>query len=501
MIRVALLALTLVSCRTLERPYLMPSPSRAKAPAPEGELARFERAFAEAHGTEQSGFHLLIRNDEALRARLALIDHAERTLDLQYFIWHGDASGSLLLERVWQAADRGVRVRILVDDLEMQGGEHGVAVVDRHPNIEIRVYNPWQVRDRLGVAAGFEFVLSMRQLNHRMHNKAFIADNRVSIVGGRNHGDEYFGLKEKFNFNDLDVLSVGPVTRAVSRSFDEYWNGPRVITADIYGDAERETLEEIRAGLRRDLQAEPRLASFRPIDRRDWPEELAAIEAALIPGTARVVADSPAKEKGEFPKAYAEFFLTAKEEMLVVSAYFIPQQWGVDGIREDVERGVKIRILTNALGTNDVPVSNSGYKKYRRAILDVGAELYEARSDAAVKPDYEASPVQGKFLGLHSKVFVADRSRVYIGSLNLDPRSMYLNTEKGIWIESPALAEQTAQLIEKHMQPDNAWRVGYDEKGLYWEHDAEKVRSQPARGFGQRLADWFFTLLPLENQL
>jgi putative cardiolipin synthase len=473
------LVVLLVSCRSLPREFDLPAPTRALPAAEFGVIAETEFAFARKHGTERSGFFLLDRNDDALEARLALIDHAQVSLDLQYFIWHGDESGSLLAKRILMAADRGVRVRLLIDDLVVLGQEKGIAALDQHLNVEVRVYNPWQVRDRLGAAAGFEFVVRMKSLNQRMHNKVFVADNRIAIIGGRNLGDEYFGLMEKYNFNDLDVLTVGPISRELSTSFDDYWNGPQIAPGRIFADSSIEKLEKERTAVRKRLESNAKLARFLPLDPREWSAWYERVGKQLHAGTARIIADDPAKEG--VPAGYDEFADSVRAECRIVTAYFIPQADGIATIRGTVECGARVRILTNSLASTDGPVANTGYKKYRRKTLDAGAELYESRHDAAIKQLYETAPVQGKHLGLHTKAIVGDRRNVYIGAMNLDPRSVYLNTEIGLWIVCESLAEEAASLMERDMAPDNAGGSGWTTTGSTGNRArAGCVRNRPA---------------------
>jgi putative cardiolipin synthase len=495
------IALTLSNCRALTRASDAPSSEHALPAAKRGELAKAELAFAERHRDGQSGFLLINKNDEAFRWRLALIDHARESLDIQYFLWHHDATGILFASRVLAAADRGVRVRILVDDFDLNGKDAFVAAGDQHKNIEVRVFNPWHVRDRSGVVGSLWFVAQRGKLNQRMHNKLMVADNRMAIQGGRNIGDHYFGLGENFNFNDLDVLSTGPIVRDMSIWFDKFWVAERNARGESCRAYEKYRIAAQRKRIRKKLGKQKRLSPFFPLEPCDWSDRLRALPDRLHPGTARILGDEPDKRQGESSSGHKHIYFSAQKELQIVSAYFIPLDDGVRAIRETVDRGVRVRILTNALGSSDMPVANSAYRKHRKKVLATGAELFEARHDAAVKPDAEAAPFFGQFVGLHIKAIVADRRRVYIGTLNLDPRSIAINTEFGLWIDSPGLAAEAGALAETLMTPANAWQVCRDKRGLFWRCGNRRTRMQPARTWRQRMMDWAFMLLPLDRQL
>jgi putative cardiolipin synthase len=500
-IAVLCLALLLPHCRALISRDQSCVAGYAHAAPATGELAATERAFAAEHGSDQSGFLLINRNDEAFRWRLALIDHAVSSIDIQYFMWHHDETGLLFAHRVLAAADRGVRVRILVDDFDLSGKEAFVAAVDQHENIEIRVFNPWHLRDASGVVGSVWFVARMGELNQRMHNKLLVVDNCVCINGGRNIGDHYFGVGRDFNFNDLDVLTTGPIVRDMSDWFDKFWNAKRNANGASFRDSETDRLAAQRSVIANKLRNQSRLEPFLPLGPRDWTARLRALPARMHPGTARILGDEPDKTPGVHSRGHEHIFRSTHEELQIVSPYFIPFDHGVRTLQEMVDRGVQVRILTNALGSSDMPIANSAYRKHRPGVIAAGAELFEARSDAAVKPDAEAAPCSGAFLGLHMKTIVADRRCVYIGTLNLDPRSIAINTEFGLWIDSPGLAAEVGALADTLMTPENAWRVSVDGRGLVWRCEKGSTRMQPARTWGQRVMDWAFMLLPLGRQL
>jgi putative cardiolipin synthase len=476
-------------------------------PSPDSQLAQIAKKINDKFGQDKSGFLALDKNEEALKWRLALADHAKYSIDAQYFIWHGDESGLLLLHRLVDAADRGVRVRILVDDLLLPGHEEGIAILTSHPNIEIRVFNPWEGRGT-SVGKGVEFLGSMTRLNQRMHNKLFVADNRFAIVGGRNIGNEYYGLSTKYNFSDLDVLCAGPVARELSKSFDIYWNSEEAYPGEAFalGKSLQGELNKRRKKSQKRLRRKEILSQF-PLEVHDWSERLNRLPEIMSGGTAKVVYDEPLVG-AEMPpvqmfKGLKELDDGVREEVFIITPYFIPHGNALDNLQKVVERGVRVKILTNSLASTDSPIAHSGYQRYRRTILERGIELYELRHDAEVEVLYDTPPVRAKYLGLHSKAIVVDRSRLYIGSSNLDPRSIYLNTEIGLIIDAPVLADELARLFDRDLTPENTWRVRLDDKGnLTWESSDGIVGApQPARTLWQRIQVFFFSLMPVEDQI
>ncbi len=475
---------------------------------PGGAFAQLAANIALKHGELVSGFKLLDSNQEGLDWRLAVIDSAKHSLDVQYYLWYGDDSGALLISRLLEAADRGVHVRLLVDDLNsvLQTASwvtlrDGVlAWLDAHPNIDIRLFNPWsnrqilaRVPESFGNIAGF---------NQRMHNKSLIVDNRAVIIGGRNVGDEYLGLNADFNFHDLDVLAVGPAAPQASVVFDNYWNSRWVLpVAALKLPITRDQQLEGRQQLATRLSNTEALASFQ-ISTQVWNDEITALEKELHVGVATVVSDMlRQKEVDRFMyRRVTGMIAEAKSELLIANAYIIPTELGIERLEKLRAEGVSVKILTNSLASHDVAAVNSHYKPWRRPILETGAGLYEMRHDPAIAQPYcDTPPISSRFIGLHSKAMVVDRERIYIGSMNLDPRSAQLNTEMGIFIESKSLGEALAELIERDMQPENSWQVtlGPDAR-LAWSHDSQRTERQPARHWWQRVEDVFFMLFPKE---
>ncbi|MBW2716853.1 MAG: phospholipase D family protein [Deltaproteobacteria bacterium] len=454
-----------------------------------------------------SGYLLIDRSDDALRWRLALIDSAVQTLDLQYYLWKGDAAGGLLGRRLIQAADRGVRVRVLVDDFLITNDGSDTAGIAEHPMISIRVYNPWVNRGNRVVARAFEW-LSRPDLNSRMHNKVLIADNQVAIAGGRNIADEYFGLNSDKNFRDLGVVTVGPVVRDLSLAFDDYWIDEWAFPAQavVKNHPGIDELAELRERFM-EIYAEEReqLTSF-TLEPRDWDDELATMSGKMTFGPGLAVADNPNEARGGTPDqvfmSLGQLVEDIQEELVIISAYFVPGERLIDFFNDLKHRDIRVVVLTNSLGSNNHAIANSQYKKTRHALIAAGVELYEMRHDAALSDEVDTPPVRSQSLVLHSKAVMVDRKRTYIGGLNLSPRGILYNTENGIIIEDDEFAQQLASMLEQDTDPENAWRVDADEKGrLYWESSAGRVHRQPAQSGWQRVADWFFGLFPLANQI
>jgi putative cardiolipin synthase len=477
-----------------------PEPTYAIPPATTGVIAEAADRFTAMHGPGRSGFHLLDGSHDALTWRLALIDSAESSLDILTYLWYGDVSGNLILERVILAAQRGVHVRLVVDDLMTIGQDQALANIQALPNVELRLFNPWKNRN-FGSRAG-EMIAQMERLNTRMHDKMVIADGRAVILGGRNIGDHYFGLSHSYNFHDMDVLAIGPLARNANSMFDHFWNSEWLASAVLLSTApDSEKAEQGMQRLQQGNRAAKELESF-AIEPADWTSKLEELTAALRPGTGYLVYDdvAPSAVNQGMLATMFEFFEQSTQELLITNAYIIPGEPGIDMLQRLTERGVDIRILTNSLASHDVPAVNSHYEPWRKRLIAAGAELYELRADAAIQQLVDVPPVAGKFVGLHTKAAVVDGRHVFIGSMNLDPRSAAINTEMGAIIDSPALASDVRTVMLRDMRGDNAWHVtlSADDK-LGWTNDEETVTSQPTRGFMQNVMNLIFKIVPREQ--
>ena len=455
-----------------------------------------------------SGFSLLSQGREAFIVRLALADLAERSLDMQYYMWDGDTTGRIVVDHVMKAADRGVRVRLLVDDPFYKDSDSIKACLDAHPNVEIRLFNPltnrrWSILD---------FIFDFGRVNRRMHNKLMVADNAAAIVGGRNIGDIYYGVNTIANYRDLDVLAVGPVVRDLSGVFDQYWNSPSTVPIAAIVDRAHGAadLDGIRVRLREAIAA----ADYPyPID-QDL-DELAAQSAGLrdnlVWAHGQIVADDPesvvaGEDSDDVIEFIRERIAKLKEELLVESPYFVLPAGAQATVKALHERNVRVRVLTNSLASNDMLPAHSGYAKTRRRLLENGMELYELRPDTdAFRPGW--SLLSGRSpAALHTKAMVFDGEAVFIGSFNLDPRSAVINTEAGLYIESPELAERLRAYMATGVVPANSYRVLLEPNGeIVWEtvKDDKMVRYQdePETGFRRRLVADLWKLLPIDSQL
>ena len=495
-------------------PFDAPEGEKALPAAPSGPLASLEQRIQAQAGAFDtidnpaavSGFKLLDRSEDALRWRLALIDAATQSIDTQYYLYHGDSTGLIFTSRLLAAADRGVRVRVLIDDIgtlalslsQKQLRDSMGALMIAHPNISFRLFNSSKNRSALG--RGWDYAQDFEQFNHRMHNKSLTVDNRATVVGGRNIGDEYMGLHDHFNFRDIDVMGIGPVARQTSDVFDLFWNSGWVIHPN---QATRDKAEAAapsqRAAMERELRRSQELERF-SLTPRSWESEFSALLPTLHLGSSEVLTDRPGPD-GISNDLYEWITTTipeVKEELLVTNAYLIPDTSGVSMLAGLTENSVDIKIHTNSLASHDVPAVNSHYKAWRAPMLQAGASLYEARHDAAIKDSVvDTLPISAKYMGLHSKSMVIDRRFAVIGSANLDPRSAFLNSEMIAVIDSEGLADELAQIILRDMAPSNSWEVRLNGDGkLQWQSDVETTQRQPARDSFQPIADWFFMLFP-----
>jgi len=499
---VMLCTLSLVACSSssLRTERISSEYATALAPATTGVLAEMAGDIADKNGQDTSGFKLLDESYDAMVWRLALIDSATTSLDIQTYLWYPDNAGRLILARAVLAADRGVKVRLIIDDLLTIGLDQVMYELENHENIEMKLFNPWEKRGLLSRSG--EMIARMERLNTRMHDKLLIADGHAAIVGGRNIGDHYFGLSDAYNFHDLDLLGFGHIADQANEMFDSFWNSDWVESAkNIDKEHDAQLAQELRdkvGGKNADAKA---LSTFK-IATQDWSKELAAVMGELHIGRSEMIFDNTTEDKINQNVAAEMFNIMnlAQEELLVTNAYIIPGQAGIDFIQKLTDRGVKVRILTNSLASHDVPAVNSHYEEWRDDIINAGAELYELRADGEMQSLIDIPPNKGRFIGLHTKALVIDRDKVFIGSMNFDPRSFQINTEAGALVESAGLGEALAQVMERDMSPENAWQVLLNDKGKpYWVNSDETLERQPARDSGQRIMNEIFKIFPKEQ--
>ncbi|WP_420997812.1 phospholipase D family protein [Cupriavidus sp. 30B13] len=512
----ALALVLLAACASLPQPP-GGTPSQALADTAGTRLGQVLAPGQSRHPGE-SVFYPLSSGPDALVARLALARGAERSLDLQYYIFDADLTGKSLLGAVVAAADRGVRVRVLLDDLHLSGQDRALAAIDAHPNIEVRLFNPFANRG----ARWFDFATSFRRLDRRMHNKSMTADNQLAVVGGRNIGDAYFSADTASDFTDFDVLAGGPVVRQVSAVFDDYWNSASSYPAAGLLPAPDDAPAEVDM-LRRYLARQAAQARG-----GEYAQELlasgmvSALESGRLPaywGRAEVIADQAAKvtlppedDASHAIPQLARLLGSAQSELSLVSPYFVPDRKSIDWLAGIARRGVHVRILTNSFAATDVSAVHAGYAPARQALLAAGIELYELKPSAYAEMARggHRSLVSKSRASLHAKSYMVDRRLLFVGSLNLDPRSARLNTEMGVVLDSAALcAALGAGLDDKLLdvaykvmletdpaggQPRMVWITRED--GLL-----KTYRSEPDMSFLQHVGQGLLRLLPLEAEL
>lgn len=454
----------------------------------------------------RSGVYPLIDGRDAFAARVLLTHSAERSLDVQYYIWRDDLTGTLVLDALRTAAARGVRVRLLLDDNNTAGLDPVLAALDRHPNIEVRLFNPFGMRRWRSLG----YLTDFSRLNRRMHNKSFTADNQATIVGGRNVGNEYFGATGDMLFVDLDVMAVGPVVREVSQDFDTYWNSASAypITALVdAADAERpEALAARAAALRVQEEAQGYLEA---IATSPFVAQLVQQRLPLEWSVTRLVSDPPAKVLGEaapqerMAVGMRKLLGEPKREVDLVSPYFVPSKDAAQALGDLARGGVHVRILTNSLEATDVAAVHAGYAKWRRELIEAGVSLFELRrSWGPALPESGKGRFGSSASSLHAKTFGVDGRAVYIGSFNLDRRSIDLNTEMGFVIDSPQMAAQLSKTLAESM-PERAYEVRLDEQGrMVWiERSGGTTRrhhEEPYTTVWQRAGVRILSVLPID---
>jgi cardiolipin synthase C len=484
---------------------------------------QFDSAAREHGGT--SAFRILSAGVDGFLARAQMINAAERTLDLEYFIFRQDETGQLLTDALPRAADRGVRVRLLIDDGDTLDGDERIAALSAHPGVQIRIFNPFVYRGHAKLLRAIEFAFTASRLDYRMHNKLLVVDNAIALVGGRNIGDQYFQVDSDSQFGDDDVFAAGPIVGQLSLSFDEFWNSAVAIPVEGLGNgipsatvlsAYREKLDAHRLELKMDGTAYAnRVATGEPL------AGMLAGTARLVWAHARLVYDSPEKKRvadGEMigklmHPVVAAAATEVHSELLMVTPFLIPGAAGMRMVEDLRTRGVRVRVLTNSLESTPEVFAQSGYMHYRVPLLTDGVELYEVRAllgNARGSGETLAATRSGNY-ALHAKLFVFDRQRLYIGSMNFDERSRSLNTEIGLIIDSPELALQTAMRFESIVAPENSYRLALREGDaggglrLLWRTrengEAIDYDTEPARSDWQRMKVNVLSLLSLDKEL
>ncbi len=495
---VVLVAALLAACTTLQQAELPPEPALAPSEAP------FWQAVT-AHHTDD-WFYLLNSGDEALSWRLRAIDSARLSVDMETFLWKPDSSGYQVLAHLLAAADRGVRVRLMLDDSFTMHEDLMLHAVDEHPNIELRIYNPFRYRSDNVVLRQLFNLGEFARTNHRMHNKALVVDGRAAVVGGRNLADEYFGRHAEMNFRDMEVITVGSSVPSVIEHFDRFWNsGWAFPVGDIVAARpDGPGLADVRQRL-----AESALPVV-VMERGELLGEWNALAEQAYPGTAAFFFDYPpgsdpdAPGEQHDPLAFELYRLVAaaEQEIILVTAYLVPTPELEAAVEQAEARGVQVRILTNSLRSNNHLAAHAAYRGHVERLVDHGADLHEVRALAVDRYRYMRLPVDDKTLGLHAKLLLVDDDTSFIGSANLDPRSLDINTEVGLVIRSPELNAALRERLQIDFHPRNAWAVRRGESGnLEWVGHDQVLQHQPSESGIQRLEDWFIGLLPIDGQM
>ncbi len=471
-------------------------------------LGRALEGAAEEH-PGKAGFLPVADGVDALAIRLLLADHAEHSIDTQYYEIEDDLAGRLFIEALLRAAERGVRIRLLLDDYRTKGHDKNIAALRAHPNFRMRIYNPFTRRSYRFV----DGLLSFTRINRRMHNKSFTVDNQMTVIGGRNIGDHYFSVGHDVNFADLDVIGIGPVVEDVSNMFDEYWNSPAAIP--VREVASRLGLQDVSLSKLFERMshshAEASKSKYADAVQSSMLEKLERDLSEFVWAPYKLAYDLPAKtqassadDAARMRQLLVEAFDDAAREVVLISPYFVPRLSGIRRFRELRNRSVDVMVLTNSLASNNQIYAHGGYAPVRKALLKMGVRLYELRADALV--------VGGKHMKmnatratLHTKAFAIDRKQLFIGSFNFDPRSANINTEMGVFIDSPQLAEAFVNGAKRHI-PRQSYEVLLADSGaLRWrgvgDDDEVILDREPQAGFWHRFAGHIARLLPIRGQV
>ncbi len=511
------LVVTLSACSTLPKQQTQPVEYAFNTPTDDTSLAKIVLPLREQN-PNLTGYHVLYDPLEALAARIELINKAEKSLDLQYYIWDNDKIGALALHAMIKAADRGVKIRLLVDDNNAKKMEGIYMALDQHANIDVKLYNPYRFRHFRPV----DMVLDLKRINRRMHNKSFIADNQIALIGGRNMSNQYYNVSDNYQFSDVDVMLVGAASDEIIHSFDEYWN-------DDYAFPVRQLVNPRHYSLRfdslkqqlDDYNQEATVVNYLDLANRshafdDWLNNKIQFDWVK----AEVVKDSPSKIKSKAKKEeHLNFQLLNRldkpeQSVDIVSAYFVPEKKGAERLKNLRADGVKVRVLTNSFQANDVPLVHAFYSKYRQDLLEHDVQLYEflSRPDAEnlntnTKELAEKSKVSLKGLSrssLHAKLMAIDEKQVFIGSFNFDPRSAYLNTEIGVLLNSPRLAKAVHYTMDENLSKYAYKLVLNADQQINWKIKLSNGQTriyprEPKIKWWQKAGVKFISWLPLEG--
>lgn len=458
--------------------------------------------FFESYGKDpksETAFYPLNQGNDALLGRIALIESAEKSLDLQYYIYRSDETSQLITWRLYEAAKRGVRVRLLLDDMQKRN-DAGMAELNAHPNIEIRLFNPHQYRD----ARVFALASDFERLNRRMHNKALIADSVSAIVGGRNIGNEYFSFESNVEFGDFDVMLFGEVVTQTADQFDLYWNSIYAVPMEwIVPEADKVADRAIQAQVRT-LELEEKFSTgpynFKELD---LYEELQQGNLKLYWGKGEVWFDLPDKiatQESQLVANLGELLENVEDSFVLISPYFVPTESGTKALTEAAKRGIDITIVTNSLASNDVFAVHGWYAKYREDLVKAGIKLWEVKASAKIKSKW--SLTGSSRASLHAKLMMIDENKLFVGSMNWDPRSAELNTEMAVVIEQPEYVQKQQSVLPEQLK-ENAYQLIIKDGDIAWIDQAtgEEFDSEPEASVWRKMGAWFSGILPIEDQL
>jgi putative cardiolipin synthase len=473
-----------------------------------------------------AAFRIINVGVDGFRLRMQMIDAAQRTLDVQYYIFRGDETGRMVTDSLERAADRGVRIRVLVDDGDTVAGDEQILRLLNHPSVEVRIFNPGSYRGHVRFLRDLDFVFHARRLDYRMHNKLLVADDAAALIGGRNIGNQYFQIDPESQFADDDVFTVGPIVGELSGTFDEFWNSDMAIPAKALGrnsPPRTDVLSRTEHASGPSGERPPKAAPMDYASLLKTDQPFAGIVSGKLPlawAHARVVYDSPDKKQvisGKLPgpliaSAVLDSIREVQSEFQLVTPYFIPAPDELQVLKDLRQRQARVRILTNSLESAPEASAQAGYDHYRVPLLEAGVELYEVRALlGSVRGSGETKKISryGNY-ALHGKMFVFDRQKLFIGSMNYDQRSKHINTEIGLIIDSSELAQETARRFDAMVKPAECYIVGLIETPgksprLVWRTEVAarmvEYMREPARSGWQRLKVKLLALLPLDREL
>lgn len=501
------LACLIASACSLDVPFDAPRSVTYSTDLPVNRAKAAEIEAATGQRLGQTSFVELIDGNDGLGARLRMIESAKYSIDLQYFLIKPDLAGGIIASALGEAANRGVRVRFLIDDAFTTATDDQVALLDSHPNIEIRLFNPMA----RGAGTVGSFIFDFSRVNRRMHNKSITIDRVASIIGGRNIADEYFDIGINHAFADFDIFLAGEVVSEVGNAFDLFWNDPMAVPVSaLTEDPDSSDLVDIRNDI--DMRVrEAAQKTYRGAVDSQYFTDLRQGRIRAGNANANIVTDTPEKLRVPVrggPRILAESLMrrimAAEEEVVLFTPYFVPEDWGRKRFIELAERGVRVRVITNSLASTNHAYVHAGYYRHRKPLLRAGVELYEVRVDAPAHLSDSADSVEPA-LTMHSKLAIIDRQQVFVGSLNFDPRSIKINSEMGVFIEGGPLARDIMRRVDENIG-QFTYRVGLNEKDrLIWQYDGkgeDEVRlSEPDAGIWRRIVVAITALLPVEGQL